>query len=236
MISSLAAFLDVVQREHFTAVRDCWAFRGHSSVSYKLIPSIGRIILRNSSSYPQHEQRVFREFKKHALPYIDKRPDNDFQWMAIAQHHGLPTRLLDWSFSPLVALYFAVTGDPDSDGSVFVMKTTGAIQGSVAKVQSVFEIKNACFYLPSVLSPRIRAQEGLFTLQADPRKCLAKQLPSTWSLTTHTIDRRAKAHIRYSLYRLGIHDSALFPDMDGLARFISWRHGIVNPYNNQEEI
>src|SRR4051812_21887549 len=92
-----------------------WIFRGVRSVEHELIPKIGRPYWRRNGFTdrvrpfnPEEEKTLLDAFRKQARPYITYPPDRDIEWLAIAQHHGLPTRLLDWSESILVAVYFAV--------------------------------------------------------------------------------------------------------------------------------
>jgi len=109
-------------------------FRGQSDASHKLTPGalrnihqshdhLGQMIddtaIRLSSggvfSGPNSE-KMLQQFKQLARPFLEERPTNEFEWMFIAQHHGLPTRLLDWSTNALVALYFAAQGAQVREG------------------------------------------------------------------------------------------------------------------------
>ena len=84
-------------------------FRGVRKKSYALIPSIGRVRTEKGNSYtPKREELLLKLFKQKAYPFIKDHVTCKLELLSIAQHHGIPTRLLDWTRNPLVAVYFAV--------------------------------------------------------------------------------------------------------------------------------
>ncbi len=81
-------------------------YRGMKSVDFPLIPKIGRVVPPDSiSSREKNEQEILRLFKERAIQYLDFTPTTDWDWLAIGQQYGLPTRLLDWTDNPLVACF-----------------------------------------------------------------------------------------------------------------------------------
>ena len=77
-------------------------FRGCTNKDYRLVPSIGR-----PPFTVEKEKALLNAFKQDAVQFMEQQPVSEWEWLLWARHHDLPTRLLDWTESPLVGLYFA---------------------------------------------------------------------------------------------------------------------------------
>lgn len=226
-IGSVSEFLAVAAARYFIEPRGRWVFRGHSDANFKLLPSVGRAS-HTSRSRAKYEESLFDIFSREARGYLPDLPDDRWERLALAQHHGLPTRLLDWTHNPLVALYFAVATHPGVDGQVYSLRAMTKASG-VTRGDSPFSIKVPVKYYPSVVTARIRAQEGLFVACVELERPLDESLPSGWKVERHLIPAERKEALLYELFRLGIHASSLFPDVDGLAARLKWQHSVSPP-------
>jgi hypothetical protein len=144
-----------------------WIFRGVSSPEHLLIPSIGREEIYGHYKLAQ-EQRLFQEFKNRAVALISDSRFDDWDWLAYAQHIGVPTRLLDWSASPLVATFFALESDNDSDRVIYAVNYSTYIHEVDHKCTNPFANKMEGRFTAPLTFDRIRAQRGIFTIHPDP--------------------------------------------------------------------
>jgi hypothetical protein len=208
--------------------------------NHKLIPSVGRIDhFKNDQLYKlvEHEKAILHAFRLRSIGVLRSVPTNEWEWMALAQHHGLPTRLLDWSTSPLIALYFATqpringaTGEiepPSADfAAVYALHDCSYI--STAEHPDPFAYDSPGLFIPPHVTPRISGQGGVFTIQPNPAEELEKSFETCDYRWIHQFrfSRAAVVDIQKQLYQLGIRQSLLFPDMDGFALELRIRHNL----------
>jgi FRG domain len=228
VIESLQHLLDLAAAKYFTAARGQWVFRGHSNAEFRLIPSVGRTS-HTSICRRKYEESLFNIFRREAQGYLSVLPSTEWEWLSFGQHHGLPTRLLDWTYNPLVALYFVVESNVDVDGELFALRARTQASLNV-RSGSPFEISKPVKYFPSIVTPRIRAQEGLFVACSELESPLDETLREDWELDRVLVPAQKKEAIRYALFRLGTHASSLFPDVEGLATRLKWQHAAQSPF------
>ncbi len=190
-------------------------FRGVTDAnSDVLIPRIGRMTFK-SGDILSNEKYILRLFREQSLPYLDFKPTNDWEWIALAQHYGLPTRLLDWTRNPLVALYFAVEKPHDGDSAVYVGKNPRRLD--ISKQPNPFDVKNVGMFVPAHITPRIIAQGGVFSIHPNPQDVF-----NDLHIEMLTIAGKSRREIKRDLWQYGIHRASLFPDLDGLCQHIEW--------------
>ena len=120
-IISLTQYLDLIAKFYdvldITPTRTLW-FRGQSDKDFDLLPSIYR-----NKNLNYFEREMNRDFKLLSNSLVAKNPSNELEWLFLMQHYGLQTRLLDWTESPLVALFFAVVDySMPKDSSVWILR------------------------------------------------------------------------------------------------------------------
>lgn len=209
-------------------------FRGQS-VDKPLVPKIGRLKFRiKTNTKLKTEKLILDEFRRGILPLCEFKPENNWDLLALAQHHGLPTRLLDWSYSALIALWFAVDrpAQIDENGKIidgvvwilnalvndFRLDTTAAdpLDNKITKI-----------FRSTVVSRRISAQSGVFTvhkiLEDDRMIRFENNKSFKDKLTKISIKGSDFPKIRKQLSMLGIHYASVFPDIDGFCRNLEWR-------------
>ena len=145
-------------------------FRGQSSSEYKLIPSIGRRFKEGQEDVlKQYEKEVFEDFKRKYSMFTDARPKNDKEFLFLAQHYGLPTRLLDWTYNPLIALYFACCSNFDKDGIVYQSYQFSRRVFNEDK-DDIFSFPAITLLVPNMTDVRYKNQNGIFVLYPEPWK------------------------------------------------------------------
>ena len=204
-ISTLADYVRIVS-SYKNEVR---LFRGQSDKNYHLIPYVGRNL-----QFLHNEEQMFLEFKRNYYLYANNRPQTDIDLLFLAQHYGVPTRLLDWSYNPLVALYFACCSDPKTDGCVYIH----SVKPSYALVKEGHELDNNIFstevensfmfLIPDYTDKRYLNQKGMFLWFKNPQQEFTGDME-------HIIIKNKEA-ILLDLNKIGITVSFIYPTLDNL--------------------
>jgi hypothetical protein len=210
-INSTENFFKVL-REHWHAN---FLFRGEDSSTYKLCPKFGRFQIENPKLTVRAETAILHEFKRRAIPMVQHIPENDWEWLALAQHFGLATRLLDWTDNPLVAAYFATRLPIQSGDRVIYILDISKVKTANETV-SPFNIQEVVIYRPKHIAPRITSQGGIFTVHPSPSSPFEDNSLERWIISEECV---GDLYVELGTY--GIHEAFIFPDLDGVARFVN---------------
>lgn len=196
---------------------------------YPLLPNICR--KTNPSLLLEYERALLSLFKKKAPPCLQMVPENDWEWLVVAQHHGLLTRLLDWTYNPYVALWFALEKavKDDSQPVVWVMNPLKTDVIETPDSGSPFSGTRTKIFKSSFQIPRAKAQKGCFVLF----KHTEKSSKGFVSIERNKIlqERIAKINIQVGsvntilsqLSAMGYDKSHLFPDINEVAKEVQNR-------------
>lgn len=226
-ICSVQELLDHIDNEY--APNDHFfrsIYRGQSNDSWEVIPSLFRI--QSNQRFKLLENHYLDRFKRMSYGMLKQIPDTDSEWFTLAQHHGLPTRLIDWTYNPLVALYFAVENS-HIDGALFhiVVEDIELFELQGHKKKKV-KFESPRYLKSNHISNRVSSQSGCFLEFPVFDNCpisLREYFESEnnddlLDLRKLTIPSKSKPRIRKQLDDLGINEFFIYPDLDGLSRYI----------------
>lgn len=231
--------------------RDAGVYRGSSNSANPLLTSLDRL----GGVNPAHtksdlEEHILRNYIRYSRPYLGTDPVNDWEQLVSAQHHGVPTRLLDWTYSPLVAAFFAtrvIDDGAEQDRAVWrldwkalhekfefpsrslLIRDLDELFGKDghftpwALMRRGAQRDFACLLEPPSLDQRIVVQAAGFTLCSDKSRSFDTFLSQHGlgdSLTKYVIPANEVGRVRDQLDLVAVDERRLFPDLDGVAAAI----------------
>jgi hypothetical protein len=226
--------------------RSPFAFRGHSRRQASLETGLMRV----GGDLPSKERHLIRNFRKYARRSF-VGDDSVWNWLALAQHHGLPTRLIDWSYSPYVALHFvtAHAGAIDQDGEVWLVNLNHVHQELPPSLKGMLRAEGsdvftgemlsraarslddlvdlapepfALFLEPPSLDDRIINQAALFSFMSTPEADVGQWLARRPDAWLRVVvPAELKWEVRDRLDQVNLTERVLFPGMDGLSAWLA---------------
>ena len=224
------------------------AFRGLSNEDYKLETTLMRL----GGDYAELEHHILRNFSKYAHRDV-VQTDSVWHWLSVAQHYGLPTRLMDWTYSPFVAMHFATANIErfDNDGviwavnylkvhqllpdrlrvvldgegaNVFTVKMLTETMESLHELDTLEQRDFVIFFEPPSIDDRIVNQIAFFSVISNPTLVLDNWLMKHPDVWRKIIiPKELKWEIRDKLDQGNVTERVLFPGLDGLSHWLK-RH------------
>src|SRR4051794_35764184 len=228
---------------HPLDARSTLVFRGLSRADYTNVSSLARL----EGDYCQLERHLIRNFRKYA--HQQTPGPTTWDWVALGQHHGLPTRLLDWTFSPLVALHFATAAWPQDDALLWavdvgaahgclpgplrheldsermLLVTTELLARHAPEPHDLAAMQDdepfALFFEPPSLDERIVNQAAVLSVVSDPTYHMEDWLDDhPDAWRAWRISPALKARVRARLDQAQVTERVLLPGLDGLAAYL----------------
>lgn len=239
--------------EYLGRYRSKFAFRGLSDCNFKLETTLMRL----GGNYKKLEHHLLRNFSKYAHRNVVEY-DSIWHWLSVAQHHGLPTRLMDWTYSPYVALHFVTENIEkyDVDGiiwavnyvevnkqvpsmlkqelleegaNVFTSKMIMKHVNSLDKFSNLTKDDFVLFIEPPSIDDRFINQFAFFSISSNPELALDKWLLNYPQFWKKIIiPKEMKWEIRDKLDQANITERVLFPGLDGLSLWLKRQYGPKN--------
>lgn len=234
-IVSIRALISKLERDS-DGCGPIW-YRGQANKSWNLSPSL----LRDPHSLAE-EQTLIKRFKQNASMLLSRIPSNDFEWLFMMQHYGIPTRLLDWSESPLVALYFAIRESANEDGVLWALlpvelNRNANIEPDYSLEIPYFEDDVIRNYSPEVIASekvsklnpvaaltlrnnsRMQAQLSVFTINHRSDNMI-ENIGNSRHIWRYIIPKDSKSNIMGELELLGVGRFQLFPELSSIGDVI----------------
>lgn len=210
-----------------------WIFRGQQDKTWGLIPLIAR---KDRKTDPRHIERKLIDDLKIRLPSVySGQIENDWELLALVQHHGAPTRLLDWTRSPLAALWFAVVeknrAEERPDCAVWACQAQDGdfVTSDEVASTSPLHINRTRLYEPRYFDRRLASQQGLFSVHKyweeggsvvslDQNKNFSNRIRKL------IIPAKFRCGLLRELDGIGTNAASLFPDLSGLCMHLAITH------------
>ncbi len=224
IIKSLNSYINYVKNN---CMGEMVLFRGQSE-DKPLLPKIARPEFEWKNDVLQVERDMMEDFRKRSRPFLNFKPDNDWDLLALAQHYGMATRLLDWTKNPLSALWFAVR-DPIKNKKqksvVWVLTVKHEDIVGTEEQLDPFDCDRTRVFQPAHITKRIVAQDGWFTVHKYMKKKRAfirfeKLKNYRTCLTKLIIPSEFFYDINMHLDKCGINYASQLPELDGLCKHI----------------